>query len=99
MTAPPDEFREQLRAATLAAFGFDQPPSRRARWRQWLPASRRMRRRMLAMDRAQAAARVREAEFTAALPGRAAALAAELNESIAGVLPDGMRFEWTAGEP
>jgi hypothetical protein len=35
-----------------------------------------------------------EAEYAATLPGRMNAVAAELNERLADVLPDGMRFEW-----
>lgn len=36
-----------------------------------------------------------EAEYAAALPGRAQAIADDLNQFYADVLPDGMRFEWT----
>ena len=36
-----------------------------------------------------------EAEYAAMLPYRAAKIADEMNERLSGVLPDGMRFEWT----
>ncbi len=36
-----------------------------------------------------------EAGYAAMLPARMDAVAAELNERLADVLPDGMRFEWT----
>lgn len=95
-----DEFREQVRAGILDAFGFDEPPSRVARLRAWLPSQRRMRRHWLAMERAQGAARLSEAEYAAELPCRCAQIAGEMNDRLADVLPEGMRFEWTTeGQP
>ena len=89
-----DGFREQVRADITAAFGLDRPPSRLDRLRALMPAQRRFRRRWAAMERAHAEARAREAAHVAALPARADAVAAQINERLAGVLPDGMRFEW-----
>lgn len=41
-----------------------------------------------------------EAEYAASLPARTDAIAAEMNERLSGVLPEGMRFEWeTPREP
>ena len=39
-------------------------------------------------------ARVREAAYAAALPGRMADIEDLINERCAGLLPEGMRFEW-----
>lgn len=39
-------------------------------------------------------ARQREAGYIAALPSRMAQITDEINERLAGVLPEGMRFEW-----
>lgn len=89
-----DGFREQVRADITAAFGLDRPPSRLDRLRSLLPAQRRMRRRRLAMERGLMTARLAEAEYVATLPARVDAIAGEINERLAGVLPDGMRFEW-----
>jgi hypothetical protein len=91
-------FRDQARTGILAAFGLDRPPSRRTRLARWLPGRRRMRRRWLAMERASAEARAREAEFAAALPGRMDDVAAEMNDRLSGVLPEGVRFEFAARE-
>lgn len=49
---------------------------------------------VLAFEAAQDAVRDQQERFAAALPGRMAAVAGEINEALAGVLPDGMRFEW-----
>ncbi len=89
-----DGFREQVRADITAAFGLDRPPSRLDRLRSLMPAQRRFRRRWAEMERASVEARAMEAAYVAALPARADAIAAEINERLAGVLPDGMRFEW-----
>lgn len=40
-----------------------------------------------------------EAEYAALLPKRMQDVADELNEALAGVLPDGMRFEFAVDEP
>jgi hypothetical protein len=39
-----------------------------------------------------------EAEYAAMLPFRMAKIVGDLNERLSGVLPDGMRFEWTTEE-
>lgn len=99
-TEPPGEFGEQVRADILAAFSPSQEsPRPRFRWRpvQWWH-HRQYKRRLFALERAQIQARAREAEFAAALPGRMDRIAADLNERLAGVLPEGMRFEWTTEE-
>jgi hypothetical protein len=49
-------------------------------------------------EEAADAAHAAETAFIAALPGRMQAVADEINERLAGVLPEGMRFEWVADE-
>lgn len=102
----PGALREQLRADILATYGIgQQPPSLRARltnWWEWPIVQwwwyrqyKRADRRAFAMECAQIRARALEAEFRAALPRRMNDVADELDERLADVLRDGMRFEWT----
>lgn len=42
--------------------------------------------------------RERERRYREALPGRMAEAEREINARFAGVLPEGMRFEWASGE-
>jgi hypothetical protein len=51
---------------------------------------------LLAFDALWAGMRAEQDAFAAALPGRTEAVANVINEYLAGVLPDGMRFEWVA---
>jgi hypothetical protein len=54
---------------------------------------------LLVIEGLQDALRAEERAWTAALPWRAAAVADLLNRTMAGLLPDGLRFEWgPAGE-
>jgi hypothetical protein len=41
---------------------------------------------------------VTEAGYAAMLPARTAKITDELNERLADVLPEGVRFEWTADD-
>lgn len=49
---------------------------------------------LLAYEAAWDAVRAEQGAFEAALPGRMNAVAGLINEWSAGLLPDGMRFEW-----
>jgi hypothetical protein len=46
-------------------------------------------------EEARAAVRAAEERFAAALPGRTEEIAGGINAALAGVLPEGVRFEWT----
>jgi hypothetical protein len=97
-TSDEDEFTEQLRSQTLAAFGLKA-------WRAGLaPVPRYVRlcravtfakRRGKVVDwesynAAEAEHRARQEVFAAELPGRAR----EVTDQLSGLLPDGLRFEW-----
>ncbi len=49
---------------------------------------------LLAYEAAWDAVRDQQERMAAALPARMSAVAEEINEAVAGLLPDGMRFEW-----
>lgn len=49
---------------------------------------------LLAFDALYGAVRAEQDAFAAALPGRMNAVADLINDAVAGLLPDGMRFEW-----
>lgn len=49
---------------------------------------------LLAFDALADAAREQDEAFAAALPGRMAAVAGVINAGLAGILPEGVRFEW-----
>ena len=96
-----EEFAAVLQSQVLAAFGLkpwqaglEPPPLRIRFWRAVTFAYRRGK----AIDwrsynAAEAEYRAQMEAYAAGLPGRAQEIADELS----GMLPDGMRFEWTAG--
>ena len=51
----------------------------------------------LAFEAAWDAMQERQARFAAALPARISAVTEQVNDTFAGLLPPGMRFEWSAG--
>lgn len=102
MSEERDEFADQIRAQTLAAFGLEEydigmaPVPLHVRiWRAVTFAYRRGR----AVDwrsynAAEAEYQAREQAYVAALPGRVQEIAGQLSDA----LPDGLRFEWTSDE-
>jgi len=50
---------------------------------------------LLAFEAAWDAVRDQQERIAAALPARMAAVAGEINATLSGVLPEGMRFEWS----
>ena len=102
MSEERDEFADQIRAQTLAAFGLEEydigmaPVPLHVRiWRAVTFAYRRGR----AVDwrsynAAKAEYQAREQAYVAALPGRMQEIADQLSEA----LPDGLRFEWTGDD-
>jgi len=99
-TGSEEEFAAALRSQVLAAFGLKpwdaglEPAPLRVRfWRAVTFAYRRGK----AVDwrsynAAEAGYLAREQAYEAALPGRVQ----EIADQLSGMLPDGMRFEWTA---
>ena len=102
MSEERDEFADQIRAQTLAAFGLEEydigmaPVPLHVRiWRAVTFAYRRGR----AIDwrsynAAEAAFRAEQDAYVAALPVRMQEIAGQLSEA----LPDGLRFEWTGDD-
>src|SRR5580700_2664193 len=70
------------------------------RWRMWYALTlgqwrhRKQRAALTRLAATEAQAAERETQFRAALPGRMAEITGELNEMLADVLPEGIRFEW-----
>ncbi len=94
-----ETFRTELARQIAQAFSPHPSMPRRiwyrasfGRWR-----TRKLRASLASLDAAEAEYRAREAAYLAALPARMAAVSDEINERLAGILPEGMRFEWVNG--
>lgn len=96
------EFADYLRSQTLAAFGLRdwQAGLAPVPWymRLWHAVTFAKRRGKVIdwqpLNAAEAEHHARQEAFAAGLPGRAQEIAGQLS----GLLPDGLRFEWTADD-